>query len=79
MLFNELNAQTSFKKINNAHAQNEIVHAHLPRYNWRTNISNKISNVRINTMVQFKPGLLISSATGLHHTSRQLSVTNGYK
>ena len=33
MLFNELNAQTSFKKINNARAQNEIVHAHLPRYN----------------------------------------------
>ena len=38
-----------------------------------------ISNVRIDTMVQFKPGLLISSPAGLPHTSRQLPVTNGYK
>ena len=45
MLFNELNAQTSFNKINKERTQNEIVHVNVLRYNWRTNLSNKISNV----------------------------------
>ena len=41
-------------------------------YQYTTEIKIQVINKQCkDTMVQFKPGLLISSPAGLHHTSRR--------